>query len=291
MSNTSVDDLVSHLKQRHAFLSEEAKCGLEERKRQELDFHNVTPASVQGETKNDHSANEKPLANKKFYKTTRLSHEYIEQWMAANCRGKVFLDYACGDGQMTLQAAELGAILSVGLDISDGRIRDARESASKRGLSPTCFFIQGDCERTGFPDCSFDVVLCSGMLHHLDLSYALPEIRRILKPGGKALAIEAFGENPVIQAYRNWTPELRTPWEKDHILRAKDLRFASNFFQLSNVNFWHMTSPISAFLPKPLAELGLAGCNTVDRILTKVPILKWWSWQVTFEMIKQSKGD
>ena len=37
---------------------------------------------------------------------------------------------------------------------------------------------QGDCENTGLPNTCVDVILCCGMLHHLDLSYAFPEIRR-----------------------------------------------------------------------------------------------------------------
>ena len=32
------------------------------------------------------------------------------------------------------------------------------------------YFLQGDCENTGFPDNSIDVILCSEMLHHLDFA-------------------------------------------------------------------------------------------------------------------------
>ena len=45
--------------------------------------------------------------------------------------------------------------------------------------------------------------MCCGMLHHLDLSYAFPELRRILSLEGKILAIEALDYNPIIKLYRN----------------------------------------------------------------------------------------
>jgi len=74
--------------------------------------------------------------------------------------------------------------------------------------------------------------MCAGMLHHVELSYAFPELRRVLKPGGRILAAEALNYNPAIKLYRNLTPSLRTAWEKDHILSLKDVRFAQRFFQL-----------------------------------------------------------
>ncbi len=47
-----------------------------------------------------------------------------------------------------------------------------------------------------------DAIICSGMLHHLDLSYAFLELRRILRAEGKILAaIEALNYNPAIKLY------------------------------------------------------------------------------------------
>ena len=81
---------------------------------------------------------------------------------------------------MAIRAAQAGAKLVIGLDISDVSIRNCRAKAEKLGLTNTRF-IQANAEDTRLPDECADVVLCFGMLHHLDLSYALPELRRIMK--------------------------------------------------------------------------------------------------------------
>jgi len=146
-------------------------------------------------------------------------------------KGKVFLDYACGYAGNALFAASNGASLDIGLDISNVSIENARLKAKEQKLSNT-YFLQADAEDTKIPDSSIDVIICSGMLHHLDLSFAFPELRRILAPNGKILAVESLNYNPFIKLYRFLTPDMRTEWEKHHILSNKDLKFASYFFNV-----------------------------------------------------------
>lgn len=54
-------------------------------------------------------------------------------------------------------------------------------------------------------------------------------LRRILKPNGVILAVEALDYNPMIKLYRIMTPEMRTEWEKAHILSYKDENLRSGF--------------------------------------------------------------
>ena len=62
--------------------------------------------------------------------------------------------------------------------------------------------MQADAENTMLDDNYIDAIICSGMLHHLDLSYAFLELRRILRAEGKILAaIEALNYNPAIKLY------------------------------------------------------------------------------------------
>ncbi len=44
----------------------------------------------------------------------------------------------------------------------------------EKGLAGTCHYIAGDAEHTPFPDNSFDVIICFGVLHHLELEDAYP---------------------------------------------------------------------------------------------------------------------
>jgi len=131
------------------------------------------------------------------------------------------------------------------------------------------------------PDDSIDVVICSGMLHHLDLSYAFPELRRILSLGGKILAVEALDYNPAIKFYRYITPKMRTDWEKHHILSLNDIRFAKRFFQVKNIKYWHIVSILAPYMMFALPIL-----NWIDNFLTRIPIVRLMAWIFTFELIK-----
>jgi SAM-dependent methyltransferase len=125
------------------------------------------------------------------------------------------------------------------------------------------------------------------MLHHLDLTRAFPELARIMRPGGRVLCVEALAYNPVIQLYRNRTPELRTAWEKDHILSMKEVKFAKQWFNVENVKFFLMSSPLATYLPAgPIRQAGIALAHGVDAIATLIPGLQLWSWQFAFELVK-----
>ena len=176
---TTEDALIGHLRSRQDFKGTEWMVRLEERKREEIAFHNFE------RDRDDQAVIEAQRstgvhANKKFYSIARSSVAYVDDWLRRHVPGKVSFDYACGDGKYAILAANYGAALSIGLDISDVSIRNARRVAAQNGLDRACSFIQGDCEATELPDASVDVILCSGMLHHLDLSKAFPELRRIL---------------------------------------------------------------------------------------------------------------
>jgi len=50
--------------------------------------------------------------------------------------------------------------------------------------------MPGDFHRLDFPDRHFDFAVCSAVLHHaVDMTQALREVRRVLKPGGRFVAI------------------------------------------------------------------------------------------------------
>jgi ubiquinone/menaquinone biosynthesis C-methylase UbiE len=203
--------------------------------------------------------------------------------------GKVFLDYACGDGGRAIQAARAGAALAIGLDISDVSVRNAERAAAAAGVADRCRFVQGDCEDTGLPDECADVILCSGMLHHLDLSYSFPELRRILAPKGVILAVEALDHNPAIKLYRRLTPAMRTEWEKNHILSMRDIRFAERFFRVGEVRFWHLLSIAGAFFHgnQTLLAAYLKVADAIDNVALKFPLVRLLAWQFTFELHKK----
>lgn len=266
--------------------SEEFQNHLEERKLQERKWANFSrdeecPAAA-------HGTNEQLRANSKWYVTTRLSHKYVDRWLANRVPGKIVLDYACGNGGQALKAARMGAALAIGIDVSDVSIRNATAAAGREGLSGQCIFVEGDCEETGLPADSIDVILCFGMLHHLDLTHAYSEMCRILKPGGCVFAMEALNYNPLIRLYRKLTPDLRTEWEKDHILSLKDIRAAKHYFNVGEIRYWHLTSVFGVLVHRipPLFRACMPILNGIDRAALATPALQLMAWQFSFELFK-----
>ena len=261
------------------FLGSEWVSGLEPRKREEASFHDADRAGNRDEV-------ELESGNKRWYEAAEPVRRHMMRWIASESPGHVMLDYACGSGIMTLEFARAGAAATVGIDISEVSVRNATERAERAGVDRVRF-LQRDCEATTFPDASFDGILCLGMLHHLDLSRAFPELQRILKPGGRVLCTEALDYNPAIKLYRRLTPQYRTAWETQHILSMRALRDARQWFSVDNVRFFLMASPLATMLPRgPVRDAGLRVGHAIDAMLTRIPLLRLWSWQFSFELVK-----
>jgi ubiquinone/menaquinone biosynthesis C-methylase UbiE len=102
--------------------------------------------------------------------------------------GDRVLDVGCGSGVVTRAIArrvgERG--LAVGLDPSPALLAVARELARDAGLSDRIEFREGSALRLPFRDASFDAVMCVTVLSHVpDGESALPELVRVLRPGGR----------------------------------------------------------------------------------------------------------
>ena len=280
-STADIQAVIECLRKIEAIPSERWHAELDDRKRKELEFHDKYRDRLE-EGVLDEDTFEKIYGNRKYYVATAMSKEYVDDWVAREARGRIFLDYACGNGSYAIKAAKAGAALSVGIDISPVSVANARQDAAREGVAGNTFFLQADAENTRFPDASVDRVLCSGMLHHLDLSCALPELQRILAPGGRILAVEALDYNPAIRLYRYLTPDMRTDWEKNHILSLKDVAYASRFFTVGEIRYWHITSILVPYM-RPLLPV----LNWIDRVLTRIPLIQLMAWSFTFELVKE----
>jgi SAM-dependent methyltransferase len=76
-----------------------------------------------------------------------------------------------------------------------------------------------DAHKLEFDDSSFDVVFGSAILHHLNLTTALDEVRRVLRPSGVIVFKEPLDMNPLGILVRRLTPNARTVDEKPFRLR------------------------------------------------------------------------
>src|SRR5688572_30101410 len=82
--------------------------------------------------------------------------------------GEQALDVGSGTGVVTFKAAARiaphGKI--VGIDLSDGMLRKAREKSAQAGGTGTVSFLKMDAEALEFPDGAFDCVLSLYALRH-----------------------------------------------------------------------------------------------------------------------------
>lgn len=102
--------------------------------------------------------------------------------------GERVLDVGCGSGAVTREIAERVGRggLAVGLDASPALLAVARELAQEKGFGDRVEFREGNALRLPFPDGSFDVVVCVTVLSHVpNGDAAIPELVRVLRPGGR----------------------------------------------------------------------------------------------------------
>jgi len=121
--------------------------------------------------------------------------------LSAPAAGERVLELACGAGGLGLAAAELVSpggevVLS---DVAGEMTAIAAARAGALGLTNVST-RELDLERIDQPDGSFDVVLCrEGLMFAIDPGRAACEIRRVLRPAGRA-------------AVAVWGPRERNPW-------------------------------------------------------------------------------
>lgn len=127
----------------------------------------------------------------------------------------------------------------VGLDHAPTFVAEARARVAAAGLAATVTVEEGDAYHLPFPDASFDAAHCERVLMHLDdPTAALREMRRVVRPGGRVVAVEP-----------DWGG-LRI----DHPDRAAlDLIYVRNVRRIRQPD-------LGLTLHRRFAQVGLAGC-------------------------------
>ncbi|HMD34131.1 MAG TPA: ubiquinone/menaquinone biosynthesis methyltransferase [Vicinamibacterales bacterium] len=135
------------------------------------------------------------IADRYDFITGALSYGQDRRWkrrlvdLAAPRAGMRALDLATGTGDIAFALAARGALV-VGLDITPRMIELATAKIGQDGQSRPAFVV-ADMLALPFPAASFDLVTTGyGLRNVPDLTAAIEEIRRVLRPGGRLLSLD-----------------------------------------------------------------------------------------------------
>ncbi len=215
----------------------------------------------------------------RFYAINDIIHKAYEDFIFEKPKGKVFLEYGCGmaKGGRSVRLAKQGAKVH-GIDISDYAIEFLSKEAEEEGLDIDYQVM--NAEDMTFEDNYFDIIYGTGILHHLDLKKSYVSIAKKLKKEGTAIFIEPLGHNPIINGFRNKTPDIRT--EDEHPLLMPDFKLAQKYFKKVDIEYFYLTTlgvPILFKNKQPQFLVNL--CNAIDKgIFTLLPFMRKHAWQV-----------
>ncbi len=129
----------------------------------------------------------------RYYDSVRgFGPEYYRGWLECIVRHgdlhgrRRVLDVGCGTGRYaSLLSERLGRVV-VGLDLSAGMLRRARDRVRDEGTEVA--LVQGDAVQLPFKEGSFDSVSLVLVVHHVKpLEALMEELARVLSPGGRAI--------------------------------------------------------------------------------------------------------
>lgn len=105
---------------------------------------------------------------------------------------KTVLDIATGTGEVAIETVDVLPDARVfGVDPSPEMLLLARKKIVSRGLSERISLARSRAEELPFKDGSFDAVtIAFGIRNTVDPALSLSEMRRVLRPGGKAAVLE-----------------------------------------------------------------------------------------------------
>lgn len=113
---------------------------------------------------------------------------------SAHLRGRHLLEIGCGMGYDSLEFLKRGVRVTA-TDLTENAVRLARRHFELEKVAAESVHTE-NALRLSFPDNAFDAVWSNGVLHATgDTRLAIQEVRRVLRPGGRAV-ISHFYRKP-----------------------------------------------------------------------------------------------
>jgi ubiquinone/menaquinone biosynthesis C-methylase UbiE len=161
------------------------------------------------------------------------------------------LDLGCGAGHASYAVApHVGAVHAY--DIAAAMLDVVARTARERGLH-NIHVHQGAAESLPFADASFDTVISRLSAHHWrNVSAALREARRVLKPTGKVILIDAIGSaDPLLDTHLQAIELLRDRSHvRDYSVSEWQRMFAAAGFMTSQPHTWRIHIEFTSWIAR-----------------------------------------
>lgn len=192
--------------------------------------------------------------------------------------GTKVLEIGCGTGYFSKELVRTGADITA-IDISP----DLLLVAAQKVIANNIVFQVENAYAMNLADDSFDFIVGSSVLHHLDVEQALQECWRALKPGGILRFTEPNMLNPQIALQRN-IPFIRR--------RMGDSLDETAFFrwslrkQLAKAGFVDISIRPFDFLHPQIPECLISFFRPLCSLLERTPILSEFAGSLCIEARK-----
>lgn len=223
-----------------------------------------------------------PPADEMWQRDLGRSLRVTFEWLG-DLRGKRVLELGCGPGDYTIMMARCGADVTA-LDIALSSLHITRQRAGASGVSDVVHVSWMVAETLAFPDATFDWVVGFGLLHHADPAALGPELKRVLRPGGRALFREPLGTNPVLEFARNHLPYRDKHHSlNEHPLTYEHIQLLGRSFRSTRVREFYLFSMISRALG---GEMSFPALWSLDEWLIRhIPPTRRWCRYVLVEYV------
>lgn len=182
---------------------------------------------------------------KKFGQFQRGIYERIAAEARKGAPGTKALEIGCGAGDQAACLTEQGfSVLAT--DLSLEAVKVARRTTREAGHDVAV--MQSDAEALPVADQSVDACVCGLLLHHFaSLDDIAAELRRVVRPGGTVVAVDANAHNPFAWLFLNVVHRFRklpglTPNQR--ALHRREIETAFGAHGFGEFHFESMTSEL-----------------------------------------------
>jgi 2-polyprenyl-3-methyl-5-hydroxy-6-metoxy-1,4-benzoquinol methylase len=207
--------------------------------------------------------------------------------------GAQVLEVGSGTGALSVYLAQQGPHVT-GIDVSEENARLSARRAAANGVVDRTDFRAVPIEQLADPDSSFDFIIGNQVLHHFEMDQALANIRRLLRPGGRAVFCEPVLLLPDVLRRLRATPHMKkvfplrvdTPTERS--VSLGDLMLMRQYFPSVRVHHFQLLARIRNFVY--FNDNLFIRLERFDRLLLRwVPPLRMVSRFAVFEILSNEK--